>query len=257
MATLTIPNSFVAATVILSAEVNANFNAGATFLNTTKINFDNIQDSGVTTAKIADGAITTAKILDANVTTAKILDANVTTAKIADSAVTTVKIADLNVTEGKLAAAFTAKVFPQHSIYVSHGNGYGSAATMIRRYLTVDLTLGTAITYATSATNGDTFTIAAGHDGLYSISTADLDATSTSVCGISVNNLSPTTPIGSLSYGGGFRASASGPAGQNPSCSITIPLAAGDIIRSHQNGASTDNTGVSWFSITKIASKAA
>jgi hypothetical protein len=52
-----------------------------TFFNTTKIDFANIQDLGVTTAKINDLAVTTAKIANDAVTTIKILDANVTRAK--------------------------------------------------------------------------------------------------------------------------------------------------------------------------------
>lgn len=96
-----------------------------TFLNVTKIDDDNIQDSGitassklvdatVTAAKLAADSVTTTKIADLNVTTAKINDLAVTaaklgasaveTAKINDSAVTTAKINDGAVTQAKRAA---------------------------------------------------------------------------------------------------------------------------------------------------------
>lgn len=52
-----------------------------TFFNTTKIDYQNIQDLGVRTANINDLAVTAAKIAADAVTTAKILDANVTRAK--------------------------------------------------------------------------------------------------------------------------------------------------------------------------------
>lgn len=85
------------------------------FLNVTKLNDDNIQNSGitastklvdatVTSAKIASAAITTSKISDDAVTTAKIVDANITTAKILDANVTTAKLADASVTQAKRAA---------------------------------------------------------------------------------------------------------------------------------------------------------
>lgn len=48
MPSLSIPNSFSAGTLIQSAQVNANFNAVATLLNTTKLDDDNIQNAGIT-----------------------------------------------------------------------------------------------------------------------------------------------------------------------------------------------------------------
>jgi hypothetical protein len=58
---ITIPNTFVDDTDALAADVNANFSAVATFLNSTKLNDDNLKTGGVGTASIADGAITQAK----------------------------------------------------------------------------------------------------------------------------------------------------------------------------------------------------
>jgi hypothetical protein len=85
-----------------------------TFLNTTKIDGDNIQAGGipaaalasnsVETAKINAGAVTTAKLADSAVTTAKITDANVTLAKMAASSVGTSQVVDGAITQAKRAA---------------------------------------------------------------------------------------------------------------------------------------------------------
>lgn len=62
MPTLTIPNSFATDGTILASEHNANFNAVATFVNSTKLDADNLQDNAVTTAKITDLSVTEAKL---------------------------------------------------------------------------------------------------------------------------------------------------------------------------------------------------
>lgn len=103
MPSLTFPYSFSARTLAQSSQVNANFNAISTLLNSTKLDSSNIQTGGIATANYAAGSVDTAAIQDANVTTAKIADANVTTAKIADANVTTAKIANANVTAAKIA----------------------------------------------------------------------------------------------------------------------------------------------------------
>lgn len=62
MPTLTIPNTFSPNTVAQSAQVNANFNAVATLVNSTKLDSDNIQTGGIATASLADDSVTKAKI---------------------------------------------------------------------------------------------------------------------------------------------------------------------------------------------------
>jgi microcystin-dependent protein len=71
-------------------------------LNTTKIDYQNIQSGGVTADNLAAGAVTNTK-LDLNA---------VTTAKMADSVVTTPKIVDNAVTLAKLATALQNLLVP-------------------------------------------------------------------------------------------------------------------------------------------------
>ena len=117
MATLSIPNVFANATVADATQVNANFNAVKSFVETSLVSADgavkattnSITDSAVTTAKINDGAVTADKLASNSVTTAKILDANVTAGKIADGSITGgtagagVKIAATTITNANIS----------------------------------------------------------------------------------------------------------------------------------------------------------
>lgn len=100
--------------VLVRADFDAFLDDIETFLNITKINDDNIQNSGitgstkllnqsVTAAKLATGSVETAKIADDAVTEAKIGDGAVTSDKLGASAVVEAKIADDAVTSGKIA----------------------------------------------------------------------------------------------------------------------------------------------------------
>lgn len=113
MPALTIPNTFTNATTAVASEVNANFTAVSTLLNSTKLDADNLQDGAVTAAKIGTNAVTGAKLNSDTVdnstlqytnSTLSIKDSGVTTAKINDSAVTTAKINDGAVTQAKRAS---------------------------------------------------------------------------------------------------------------------------------------------------------
>jgi hypothetical protein len=98
MATLSTTRNYAANTVLTEAQLDAAFDSIETFLNTTKLTADNIQNSAITAALIASNAVTTAKINASAVTTAKINDSAVTTAKINDGAVTYAKRVALNYT---------------------------------------------------------------------------------------------------------------------------------------------------------------
>lgn len=121
MATLSISKTYDDGTLLEESDLDPLVTAPQTFVNTTKLNDDNISNSGITgSSKLKDGSVTTAKIVNNGitesliaagaVTSAKITDANITTAKINDLAVTTAKINDAAVTTGKLAASAVTSV---------------------------------------------------------------------------------------------------------------------------------------------------
>lgn len=90
MPALTIPNSFSANTTARSSEVNANFNAIATLLNSTKLDSTNVQTGGIAEANIASSAVSAAKLATDAVTTAKIQASAVTYAKLGSDVVSTI-----------------------------------------------------------------------------------------------------------------------------------------------------------------------
>jgi len=132
MPTLTITKSYDDGSVLTEAHLDAIKDSIEAFVNSTKLDSDNIQAGGVSaanlasnsvvaakidtgaveTAKLADGAVTTLKIADDNITTDKLADDSVTADKIADDSVTTDKIADSNITTDKIADSnvTTAKI---------------------------------------------------------------------------------------------------------------------------------------------------
>jgi microcystin-dependent protein len=163
MAQISITKDWADGEVLTEADLDNIKDDVETFLNTTKINDDNIQTSGitastklvdasitaakldsscVTTVKINDEAVTTAKLASDAVTTAKILDANVTAAKLATDSVTTAKVADSQITLAKLASALQAKLLPSGSIMAF------PKATAPTSWLLCD---GTAVSRATYA----------------------------------------------------------------------------------------------------------
>lgn len=112
MATLSITKQWANGEVLLEADLDYIKSDIETFLNTTKINDDNIQAGGITgSTKLVDLSVTVGKLATDSVSTAKILDSNVTTAKIAD----------LNVTYAKLAAAAVALLNPAGGIMAYGG----------------------------------------------------------------------------------------------------------------------------------------
>jgi len=109
---INLPGTYVNGQTADGADVQADFDAIETFINTTGVHVYQagtvaaaaLASDAVTTAKIAASAVTTAKINDLAVTTGKINDLAVTTGKLADDAVTTAKILNANVTTAKIAA---------------------------------------------------------------------------------------------------------------------------------------------------------
>lgn len=121
MSTISITKTYDDGSLLSETDLDPFISGSQTFVNTTKLNDDNIANSGITAStKLKDGTVTTAKLAassvtesalaTSSVTSAKITDANITTAKITDSSVTTAKINDSAVTTGKLAASSVTSV---------------------------------------------------------------------------------------------------------------------------------------------------
>jgi hypothetical protein len=83
MATLSVTRDYNDGDALTEAQLDSAFDSIETFLNTTKINADNLQDGAVTSDKIGATAVSTAKLANGAVTTAKIEDAAITKAKLA------------------------------------------------------------------------------------------------------------------------------------------------------------------------------
>lgn len=119
MASLTIPKAYNDGQVLLESDLDGALDSISTFLNTTKLNDDNIQDGGITgstklltasvsEAKLATGAVTTTKLADSSVTTAKIVDANVTLAKMAANSIDSDQYVDGSIDREHLAVGSVA-----------------------------------------------------------------------------------------------------------------------------------------------------
>lgn len=145
-------------------------------------------------------------------------------------------------------SSFTLTTFqPQsdHEVTVYTGNGFGSTNTLIRRFTTTKRNVGTAITYADSATLGASFTIV--EAGLYAISYTDSSINAQH--GISVNTTAPTTIIGSIAESEILFATISTTL---PHVGGVFRLAAGDVVRVHTGSATSPGTTGVRFSIRKV-----
>lgn len=140
---------------------------------------------------------------------------------------------------------------PSSTVKVTTGNGSGSTNTKIRRYSTTAISTGSDITYADSATNGASFTINA--SGLYSISRTDKNSASAITFGVTKNTASGSTGIGSVAASELVCVTDAGSTTRG-SCSIVVPLSAGDVIRPHDGTTTADDTTASgsYFSITRL-----
>lgn len=98
--TLTIPVTFVDGTDALAADVNSDFNSVATFLNSTKLNDDNIKAGGISNVSLASSCIKGAN-LDTTAADAATLEVAAGSMRIKDGGITTTKLADGAVTQAK------------------------------------------------------------------------------------------------------------------------------------------------------------
>lgn len=141
----------------------------------------------------------------------------------------------------------------QNQVYVVTGNGHGSTNTKIRRFTTAQVNIGSAITYADSATNGGSFTI--NEEGNYMINYHDSSSGGASTLGLSVNSSTLTTSIATVSYANGHRADVvSGGVSFVAPCGISLRLIPGDIVRAHTDGNQDNASERCFFNIIKVGS---
>lgn len=136
MPTLTVTKSYSDGAVLNASDLDDIITSIETLINTTGLDDDNIQNSGITASS---------KLIDGTISAAKIATSAVTTAKINDAAVTTDKLADSSVTAAKLATAAINTVVPAGCVFPYAGD----AASAPTGYLTCDGSAVSRTTYAT------------------------------------------------------------------------------------------------------------
>ena len=134
-------------------------------------------------------------------------------------------------------------------VSVANGIGYGTTGIYARSFESTLVKVGTAITYRPDAVNGDSFVI--NTSGVYAVSYTDGDISSDDV-GISVNL--PSTSKFSTSWGTGRELCAFKVANTAGSCSATVHLSAGAVLRAHSTfgGPPPDAQPIARFIVTKI-----
>ena len=139
---------------------------------------------------------------------------------------------------------------PTSEVRVESGNAQGSTNTSIRRYSVTVRNIGTAITYADSATLGATFTINV--DGVYTASYSDLSPAGPYI-GISQNSNQLSTSINSITNTHRLAATYTN-ANLPSSGSATFRAVAGDVIRPHAQSSTMSNGDVLvWFHIAQVS----
>lgn len=239
-------NTFSANTTIVSSQVNTNFDEISTAINTTLCG----GGSAVIPASGGTGRTTlTAYALVAGNGTS-------TVGLISPSSQTTYPLFSAGSSSNPAYRAIASTDLPQirSSVACNTGNGTGSSNTCIMKF-TNSTTTGSDITYATSSTAGDTFTINTA--GVYAMNLVFEGATNTVAnAGISLNSSQLTTAISGITAADriawGYSAAV---AADNSavSCSVTIALAANDVIRAHTTVSPTNTSSRTQFRITRVA----
>ena len=136
-------------------------------------------------------------------------------------------------------------------VRVNTSNGYGSTNTVIRRFTNVVTNQGSDITYADSATLGASFTI--NTPGVYAISYSNQIGVASNF-GVSLNTTQPSTAFGSLTnVSERLALSDVYAANGTETCSVTVYLPAGSVIRPHDGSTTANsNPNVVQMTVTKV-----
>jgi hypothetical protein len=123
----------------------------------------------------------------------------------------------------------------RHELILSAGNGFGSTGTVIRRYSTVETSVGSGFTYSDSATTGALITL--NLEGIWAIHRIDLNTAGALGIGVSLNATSGelTTNVVSLSGPKVIAYHETGSSNAIQSCAGTFWASVGDVIRPHDN----------------------
>ncbi len=154
-------------------------------------------------------------------------------------------------TATEVASLVDRAVGPRSEVWVYGSSAYGSTNDKIPIFSTVGKNIGTAITRATSATLGDSFTI--NEDGVYGIHVSYNYSASDGVRGISLNSTQLTTAIASITITDYLAGNYDGTNGAQTSVSVQTVLKAGDVVRAHMNGTATGSSDLNMFRIVKLS----
>jgi len=136
-----------------------------------------------------------------------------------------------------------------HRIIAHTGNGHGSTNTKIRRMTTAQETSGNAITRATTAANGDSYTINV--SGMYYVGYADRVEAAALNFGLSLDNASLTTSIVSILVADRL-AQAQAATGLFQQTQLTRHFNSGSVIRPHNDGTADNTSNRVKFHIEKV-----
>jgi hypothetical protein len=144
-------------------------------------------------------------------------------------------------------AAIPGVTAPSSQVTSNTANGQGAVNTAIPIF-TNTTTVGSDITYATSANDGNSYTI--NQDANYAMSLTH-NYTSADAFGISLNSAQLTTGVATITLANRLTMSHC-VANKTATCGLTIRLVAGDVIRVHgEPGAAVFNNSWSQFTITQ------
>src|SRR5580765_4317936 len=130
---------------------------------------------------------------------------------------------------GVLAEAQTTTPQNESEGSVANANGYGSTGVYARTFATTVASMGSDISYTSDATNGDYFTI--NHTGVYAVTYSDGNPNGDND-GISLNFAATTT--WSSAWRSGNELCNFTVANTGASCSVTVLLDSGDVLRAHR-----------------------
>lgn len=160
----------------------------------------------------------------------------------------------VDIQRGQLITVASSSAVNEVWVYGQNGHGGSSSGdTYIKNFTTVGKNVGTAITYtAQTTTTADKFTI--NEDGWYAITYQDAFSAG-GYMGITVDSSNTSTQIYNLSSSEIIQGAVISGANITGTCSVTLWLAQGKIVRAQTNGQGSNGFGMeagSNFRISKV-----